>query len=479
MDRNMSFYLLTDCHYLSKECWDEGLPITKRERGDQIALKTSPQILDTFLEKIIADKTTDTVIFLGDNVNSGDMNSHREFRNRLQMLKDAGKNVYISVATHDYCSPNGEDECFQKNAVRYTAAGCEPVPFMLRSELFDFYEPFTHRNALSVDPESGSYVVKIGDKLRMIIIIDNGNGRSHCGLFEEGMKWLESEVDRAAEAGDYVLFAVHHPVIPPWEVYRHMADFELYGGYRELSALMCKKKVRAVFTGHTHVQNIRRFEGENGRYFFDISTVALVNAGGVMRKVTITGDGKCTVESVGIDKINGVDTGEKTRFDYLYELNFTGLIEHALPYVKSDYDGFLTMTDGLVPVDKLKKHKMLVKFAVSKVEKLKMSSLAKLVNAKKLLTKEQYKNAENQKALESAFVLLRHIYTGNAPFTPGTVENTVFTCAAKRLDRLTNIFNIKPLKNLIPSGSSFAQMAQDFLYNNRTGDDDFIEFNLN
>ena len=96
-----AFYLLTDCHYVSKSCWEVGESFTRREKGDQIVLKLSPEILDTFIDRIIADNETDSVLFLGDNVNSGDMNSHYEFRERLQKLKDAGKNVYITYATHD------------------------------------------------------------------------------------------------------------------------------------------------------------------------------------------------------------------------------------------------------------------------------------------------------------------------------------------------------------------------------------------
>ena len=72
MSRQTSFYLLTDTHYVSPRRWVEGRPFTLRERGDQIALKATPQILDAFFEKILADGTTDTVIFTGDNVDDGE-----------------------------------------------------------------------------------------------------------------------------------------------------------------------------------------------------------------------------------------------------------------------------------------------------------------------------------------------------------------------------------------------------------------------
>lgn len=473
-----AFYLLTDCHYVSKSCWEEGESFTRREKGDQIVLKLSPEILDTFVDRIIADNETDSVLFLGDNVNSGDMNSHYEFRERLQKLKDAGKNVYITYATHDYCSPNGEDECFQKGSLRYTATGTEPVPFMLRSGLEEFYEDFGHKQALSIDSESGSYVVKIGDCLRLIAIIDNGNGRSHCGLFEKGMKWLSDQIDDAKDAGDYVVLAVHHPVIPPWEVYRHKAHHEVYGGHRQLSELMCKKNVRVVFTGHTHVQNIREFTGSNGNRFYDVSTISLVNAAGKMRKISVDESGICSVSSIGLDSINGVDTGGESVFDYLYKKNFTGLLESSLPFVNTDFDRFIDSVDGFLPVEKLKKHKGIIKLAFNKLSKLNLSTLARFGKTKKQLSKEQLKYAKSQKALDSVFVVLSHIFSGNAPYTPDTAENIIFGGVAKRIDRLTVKFKIEALLNLIPPGSSLYEMLQDFLYNNRTGDDDSIEFSL-
>ena len=90
MGNKVSLYLLTDSHYVSKQNWVEGKPFTGRERGDQIAKKLTPEILDTFLDKIIADKEIDNVLFTGDNIDDGDLNSHNEFRDRLDRLKAAG-----------------------------------------------------------------------------------------------------------------------------------------------------------------------------------------------------------------------------------------------------------------------------------------------------------------------------------------------------------------------------------------------------
>ncbi len=479
MQAPTAFYLLTDTHYVSKETWVEGRPFTMRERGDQIALKLSPEILDSFIEQILADDSTDIVLFTGDNVNSGDRASHAEFRQRLEKLTAAGKKVYVTCATHDYCSPNDEDECFQRGAVRYTETGTEPIPVMLRRELFDYYYDYGPKQAIAVHRESGSYVVQLGEGVRLCMIDDNGNGRSHCGLFEEGLQWLKGQIRDAKAAGDYMLLAVHHPVIAPWEIFRHMVDYELYGGYRDLWKLMCEEGVRVVFTGHTHVQSIRKYTDEQNRWFVDVATVAAVNAAGKMRHVTVDLEaGTCDVKSVGLKAIRGVDTGGLSVQDYLYSINFTGRVEKSFPLLRTDFDRFLDETDGVLPADKLRGHKTLAKLALCFVAGRKLSFAAKLGKVWKTLTPEEKQRAKQTGLLDTVFVICRDVYPGNAPFTPDTLEYKALHGVAARLDRIVQRFKIKKVQTMIPPGSSLAEVAEDFLYNNRTGDDDAITVDL-
>ena len=475
--KNVSFYLLADAHYVSKKNWTEGKPFTFRERSDQIALKATPEILDTFIEKIIADEETDTVIFAGDNVNNGDMNSHYEFRQRLEKLTDAGKKVYVIYATHDYCGC-GEDKNWFTSCI-YTETGTEPTEPMKKSGLYDFYYEYGPKQALSVERESGSFTVKLGGGVRLIAVMDNGNGCGFCGLFEDGVKWLEGQFKEANECGDYVILVIHHPVIPPWDVFSHAADDEMYGGYRELSSLMCRENVRVVFTGHTHVQNIRKYTDPEGRWFLDISTVALANAAGKMRKVTVDSEsGICDVKSIGIEKLSGIDTGGKSAFDYLYGLNFPGIWEKLIPLCTKDYNAFLELAEGYLPVDKLKKHKKLIQFAGRKAQKITLSSVANFGRVKKYFTRAQKEEAKSKTLVQTAYILLRHIYSGNAPFTPDTIEYKVLDSAVGRIDKFVDLFRIKAVKKIIPEGSSLRIIAQDFLYNCRTGNDDEISFSL-
>ena len=475
--KSTSLYLLTDSHYVSKKNWVEGKPFTFRERSDQIALKATPEILDTFLDKVIADTETDTVLFTGDNVNNCDMNSHYEFRERLERLTAAGKKVYVIYATHDY-SGGGEDNNWFKSC-RYTESGTEPIPAMNKGGLFDFYYEYGPKQALSVHRESGSYTVQLCEGVRLIAIIDNGDGGGYCGLFEDGVQWLTEELRAAAQSGDYVLLATHHPVLPPWEVYRHVADHEMYGGYRALWKLMCENNVRVIFTGHTHIQNIRRYTDEQGRWFLDVSTIALANAAGKMRKISVSAEsGECDVVSIGIDRLNGVDTGGLTAYEYLYPLNFPGIWEKLIPLAASNFGAFVALAEGYLPTDKLKKAQGLVKLAGKGVQKIRLSSAAKLGKAWKSMSPAMRQEAKEKKLIDAVYVILKHIFTGNAPFTPDTAEYKAINGLAARADKIVRLLHIDAVKKIIPDGSSLQEMAQDFLYNCRTGDDDEIHFRL-
>lgn len=475
---NPSFYLITDSHFVSKKTWVEGKPFTFRERGDQIALKSTPEILDTFIEKIIADTETDTVLFTGDNINNADMDSHRDFKERLEKLVNAGKKVYVIYATHDY-SGMGEDNNKFK-ACRYTEEDTEPIEAMKKDALFEFYFDYGPKQALSVHRESGSFTVSLGEKVRLIAIIDNGNGGGYCGLYDDGFEWLENEIKAAKENGDFVLLATHHPVLPPWEVYRHVADYEMFGGYQRLRELMCSEGVRVVFTGHTHIQNIRKYTDSEGRWFLDISTIALANAACKMRKVTIdTENAVCDVISIGTDRIIGLETENETAYENMYHRNFPGIWEKLIPLSASDFKAFLDLAENYLPADKLKKHKALVQFAGRKAQSFKLSTAAKIGGAWKNMSPAQRQESKEKLLADTAYTVLKHIFTGNAPFTPDTVEYTVANTAAQRLDKIVNLFNIKALKKVIPEGSSLSEIAQDFLYNCRTGNDDEINFTLN
>ena len=474
MAEKLFLYVLTDTHYISDKMWEEGDPINGREKGDQIAIKSTPQILRTFFDKILADDEVKHVLITGDLINSGDKQSHLDFINELKVLTDAGKHVYVTTATHDYAGEgeDGDENIF--HATYYGKDECRPAERVGKKDLLPLYYDFGPAQSDSVH-ETGSYSLPIQEGYRLIAINDNGNGRSHCGLFDEGFEWLVNEIHKAKAKGELVFLAVHHPVIPPWEVFRAAAEFEMFGGYERLRQIMCEENVKVIFTGHTHVQGIKKYTDEQGRFFYDVTTTALPSANGKMRRVIFDKDaGTCDIKSVGIETIKGWDTKGLSAHDYISQLNFGGALEQAFLLADTDWEGFLDKASGVLPVDKLKKHPHLAKWGVKKFNGLKMSTVAKLAKKKYSgLTKEELETLKGEKAKNVVFTVMDHIQGGNAPYTPDTLEYKALHGVTARADHLMKLVHFDLSKKL-PGIRSLSELADPFFYNNRTGDDDTI-----
>ena len=476
MSDKLSFYVLTDTHYLSEKMWVEGKSINSREMGDQIAIKCTPQVLRSFFKKILEDKESEYVLITGDLINSGDLQSHKDFINELKILTDAGKKVLVTCATHDYAGLGDDENIF--HAVRYTENGCEEAERVYKTELPSLYYEFGHRYADSIDAESGSYCVPLPSGFRLIAIYDNGNGRSHCGLFDEGFLWLENEFINAKEKGETVFLAVHHPVIPPWNIYKAVADFEMFGGYEKLKELMCRYGIRLIFTGHTHVHGIKKYTDNEGRYFYDVTTSALPSAKGRMRKAVFDPVNKtCTVESIGIDTIDGFDTGGRSAEDYIYSLNFAGLLEKSLPMAKTDWNGFLENVSHVFNVDKLKKHPRISKMLINKISGMKMSFFGKFGKKAGGLTKEDIKYLKNIPLTDVAFNIMKSVFGGNGPYPPETAEYKAIEGSVLRIEKLIAMLRID-LSKILPGDETLLETAKPFLYNTRTGNDNEIIIEL-
>ena len=277
----LQFYIMADNHYFSKKLWVDGPQIEGRSHTDQVLIKESPEINEAFFRLIENDIDTNTVVLIGDLINLGEKICHEEFTARLRRLQQNGKRVLVLTATHDYNGCGEDENGFV--ATGYNANDTYHVPNTRRYELDKIYRPFGRGDA---DSEYNmSYSINV-DGYRFILLNDDGNGHTDCGLDDKGNEWLENELIRAKENGEDVLLFTHHPVITPYPVYEAVAPTEMYGRHPTLKRLLLKYGVRVVFTGHTHVHTIRKIaDGEDE--LFDVGTTSVVSAYGKIRKVTI------------------------------------------------------------------------------------------------------------------------------------------------------------------------------------------------
>ena len=87
----ISFYLVTDTHYLNNVLEPGGEAFEKNMVTEQYFVKESGDIISSVFDRIIHDKETDIVLLPGDLVKNGEKESHNGFIKELYRLKDNGK----------------------------------------------------------------------------------------------------------------------------------------------------------------------------------------------------------------------------------------------------------------------------------------------------------------------------------------------------------------------------------------------------
>lgn len=464
----LQFYVMADNHYFSKKLWVDGPRIESRSHTDQVLIKESPEVNEAFFRLIENDSETDTVVLIGDLINLGERICHEEFTARLRRLQQNGKRVLVLTATHDYNGCGEDENGFV--ATGYYADDTYHVPCTRRHELDEIYRPFGRGQA---DSEYDmSYSINI-DGYRFILLNDDGNGHTDCGLDDNGNEWLENELIKAGQNNEPVLLFTHHPVITPYPVYEAVAPTEMYGRHEILKQILMKYGVKVVFTGHTHVHTVRKItDGQNELY--DVGTTAVVSAYGKIRKVTLE-NGIADIRTVDLPEvIEGIPGGSRQIAESCFGGYYRRLIDTAI----TDYDAFIKLGHGLIPADKAKKYRFVIKPALKTFSSVNMSFAGKVGRKYSGLTKAECRQHKNEKLIDVVFVILDHFFQGDAPYTPDTYEYKVIRGALMRGDRIMKTVGIS-LSKYINGIDSLWALAEPLVHNTRTGCDREIRINLN
>lgn len=463
----LQFYIMADNHYFSKKLWVDGEAIERRSHGDQVVIKESPEVNEAFFRLIENDSETDLVVIIGDLINCGERLCHEEFIERLHKLEENGKRVLVLTATHDYNGCGEDENGFVASG--YGEKDTYRVTCTRRYELDALYRPFGRNKA---DSEYDmSYSINV-DGYRFILLNDDGNGHTDCGLDDKGNEWLENELVKAKENGETVLLFTHHPVINPYPVYGAAAPTELYGRYPILIGLLMKYDVKVVFTGHVHTHAIRKTT-DGDKELYDVGTTSVVAPYGKIRKVILE-NGFADISTVDMPEIiDGVDGGSTYIASSCFSDYYKRLIEVAL----KDYDGFLKLGAGLFDTDKADKHRAVLKPAIKLVSNINMSFAGKLGRKYSGLTKAECNRHRDEKVIDAIFTIIKHFFIGDAPFNPDTYEYRVFYGVLHRADAVMKTFNIS-LSKFFDGDYSLWELVEPLLYNTRTGCDREIKIKL-
>lgn len=228
---------------------------------------------DYLLERIIDianQKKPKALIITGDLTYNGALTSHRELSDLLHKIKNPTK-VLVLPGNHDILSVDPYD--FSSGEIKKTKS-VDPDGFR------SIYADFGYEGAYSYDSDSLSYIYKLSEK-QWIVMLDSlmyeqndFNGFNTIGGYirDKTMKWLEPLLEYAKKNGISVISAMHHNLSLHNEAFTY--GYQLINAKNVLS-LLTKYGVQINFSGHMHIQSIRKEETEYG-FIYDIASNASI-----------------------------------------------------------------------------------------------------------------------------------------------------------------------------------------------------------
>lgn len=459
----VKFYLITDLHYYAPELGTSGKAYIKREIQDQVVLKESGAVIDAAIDLIIADKETNIVLIPGDLTNNGEALSHKGIIKKLQRLKDSGKKVYVTTATHDFNSYERFPE--------YSSESCyfgeektpaEPTP---REALAEMYRPFGMDDAISIEEESMSYAVMLGKKTRLLALNDDGNGHSFCGYFPKCLDWIKQQAKEAAENHETIFAMTHHPLLPPMELYPAISKRDMLGDYKKMAAFLSDLGIGIIFTGHTHEQNVKFIETEKGNRIYDVNTASLVGHPSPIRKIELS-QKEVRINTLHIESFQGLPSGMSVEEFFIRK--FDTLVLGGIDAAVNDHEKLADILNGLsVPRSFVDNNTFLIKAVGKILDNVTVGTVSKLIGSR-----ADYTDIKNMKVKNLVADVIRNLYGGEQFYAPGTAEYEATMGLVHKILELAKKFIPKEKQPEIIN--SFSSYISEILYDGGFDDNNCV-----
>lgn len=413
---NLNFYQITDLHfYAAEKIGAGGKYFAQKCATDQKCVAESEAIIDATFKKLCEDKENEIVIISGDLTYDGEKESHDALKEKLYALKKNGKRVFVTFATHD----------FHMNARKYDDEGIHPLEKYTREELREHYADFGWNEKLSEHVPSYSYSVRPFEGFRFLMLNDDGDAEGFCGYYESCLNWIREQVKEADEAGERIIAVTHHPALPPTKLYPIYSHRNMLGGYETAVPMLADLGVEYIFTGHTHMQSIKRLVTEKGNKLYHINTGSVTAYPAPIRKVNILENG-LDVKTEHIDSFDW-ELGGLSVEDYMKD-HFTFLLRDIFDSMENDIEHFKTISGSFsLEPETVEKIKPLVRGLGRVINNLTFKSLGRAMLVKIDSV------AARVKVRDFILALLCQMFSGERKYTPETVEYQAFTAIMNRL----------------------------------------------
>ncbi len=431
--------ILTDTHYYSKRNWVDGDPFAYPPAREQLFRRGSEEILRYVFDEICADGMPQIVLISGDLTNNGEVTSHTEMRELLRALKQRGKRVYVTTATHDYRG-EGVSYGFDKDNHKVD------VPAFKREDLRAFYREFGMDEAVSVHEPTMCYAVDLSPEYRLLALNDD-KGYDHAGFTDECFAWIRTQAEEAKRNGQFVLAMTHHPVLSPSPLYRLIASGDLLENGETRAKQFADMGVPCMFTGHSHIHNISCITSDSGNTFYDISTSAVVGFPPNYRTVRFDPDNhRIEISTTTVDSVPSLDTGGLSLSAFT-EKQFLGTVSDILDTAEHDYPAFQELANGFsLRPDKSAKLKWIIQPAAKYVNRLTFGKIWRWTKRQNGVTESEIQPQKNNKVVPFAVSMVANLYRGDASLPKDSVEYRIASAFFKKLDRVSKPFS-KKLQN--------------------------------
>ena len=237
----------SDLHYLAPSLTDGSSYYQQvLENGDSKFMPEIEAITAAFFDEVVAAKP-DALLLTGDLSFNGALASHEALIEKLRAVEAAGIPVLVQTGNHDV---------YNLNAAAYHGDDFTRVPSATTESFAALYAAFGPGEALAVDPDSLSYVYSL-DKATRVLMLDLNTAHDFCGISEESLRWVETQLRDAQAAGVRVIAAGHQ------NLFQHsiFRDGYVIANAARLAELFRRFGVSLYLSGHLHIQHILTQDG--------------------------------------------------------------------------------------------------------------------------------------------------------------------------------------------------------------------------
>ncbi|NLA77850.1 MAG: hypothetical protein GX851_08510 [Clostridiales bacterium] len=416
----LKFYVITDTHFFRNSIGAHGAEYDRFMHFEQKCFAETEAINKAVFEYLEKTRDADIVLIAGDLSFNGEKESHLAFIELLKQLRSSGKSVYVITAGHD----------FNEHPFAFDETGRLEPEGTRREELFDLYYEFGFSDAIAVDREHLSYVAQLGDGVRLLALINDGDCQQQRTYDAAQLAWIKEQAAAARRDGQLLIAMNHYPLLPGQPLFSIVPD-AVQKNSGEITDMLADEGVHLVFTGHMHNQSINEKVTPSGNRFYDVCTGAVIACPAYMRLVSVLDKNTVDIKSIPIPSFKW-DTNGRTCEKYLSDL-FDSMIINILTDMRDDPERVLSKFHA---GDK-KKLFPLVRFLGRRFNSITVGGFCRMLcvrcdkSIKKLLLKDYIVE------------MVRGVFVGNQTFNEGTPKGDALLGVFGRLNPILKKIKVK------------------------------------